>query len=126
MSQKINKIFIVDDDEMLAEMLIDHLSSYNLYKLKKFDTGEMCLKNLHENPDLIILDFNLNSKHKEALNGLQIIEEIKKVNKEIYIILYSSQELYEQAVNVFDNKYVHFIIKDEHTFIKIEQVIGTL
>lgn len=126
MSLKINKIFIVDDDEMLSEMLMDHLSRGNLYDIKIFDTGEKCLENLHENPDLVILDFNLNSKYKDAANGLQILQELTNVNKEIVVIMYSSQEQSTSAINSIGNSAVRFVIKDQHAFLKIEQIINSI
>jgi CheY-like chemotaxis protein len=76
MSQK--KIFIVDDNEMFAQMVQDHLSAFPKYQTQIFNTGEECLKHLYESPDLIILDYHLNDVFKDAADGLAILERIKK------------------------------------------------
>ena len=84
MSQK--HIFVVDDNTMFAEMLKDHLSKHPAYKVFVFNTGEDCLENLYLNPDLIILDYHLNDVFKEAANGIEILEEIKKEKSPAHVI----------------------------------------
>ena len=77
-------IFIVDDEPLLSEMLTDYLKEqYEGFNLKSFPTGEACLQSLDEQPDAVVLDYYLNSKEKNAANGIDILKEIKKRNKAI-------------------------------------------
>src|SRR4051812_20450057 len=99
MSRKIiKKVFIVDDDEMMSMALEDYLTQNTLHEIHLFTTGEDCIKNLRLQPDIIILDYNLNSVQKEAANGMKIMEAIKKLNRDIPVILFSSQDAYSVAL----------------------------
>lgn len=119
-------IFIVDDNEMFAEMLRDHLSQNPAYKISVFNTGEDCLKNLYQSPDLILLDFYLNDKFKEAANGLKILEEIKKQKSQAHIIMLSSQERYTVAAQTISKGAEQYVIKDKDTFNNIGKILRTI
>ena len=116
-------IFIVDDNKMFAEMLSDHLQNNPKYKVSVFHTGEECLKNIFQNPDLIILDFYLNDVSKEAVDGLEILSEIKKHNERIQVIMLSSQEHYGIALQTIAKGASQYILKDDHAFKKIDQFL---
>ncbi|MBK8604766.1 MAG: response regulator [Saprospiraceae bacterium] len=75
-------IFIVDDEPLLSEMLTDYLMEQNVdFNIETFPTGEACLENLHKQPDAVVLDYYLNSKEKDAANGIDILKEIKTREK---------------------------------------------
>ena len=126
MSEKSKKIFIVDDDEMLTMMLEDHLSQNKGYSIKSFPTGEACLAQLDENPDVVILDFNLDSVVPDAKNGLQILTQIKKGHTGIQVIMYSSQNQYGKALQTIGKGAVEYIIKDKDAFFKIDKILKAL
>ena len=86
------KIFVVDDDEMLSMALEDYLARKTAHTIYVFSTGEECLLHLREQPDLVILDYNLNSVNKKAANGLVILEAIKKQDGGIKVVMLSTQE----------------------------------
>lgn len=88
------KIFIVDDDNMMLEMLRDRIGQHASNTVLTFSTGEDCLKHVAENPDVIILDYYLNSKNPDASNGMEILKAIKKYNPNIHVIFLSGQERY--------------------------------
>jgi len=126
MTNKKSKIFIVDDDEMLSMMLSDHLLKNSLYEVHCFPTGEDCLENLNLEPDIIILDFNLNSVYPDASNGLKILQEIKKRNKKAMVIMYSSQEQYGIALQTIGKGALEYVIKDKEAFAKIEEIVKNI
>ena len=113
------QIFIVDDDKMFAEMLKDHLNRTPAFKVSVFNSGEECLKNLFQNPVVIILDYYLNNSSKEAADGLEILEEIKKHNDRIHVIMLSGQEHYGIALQTIAKGAAQYIIKDDQAFEKI-------
>ena len=121
MSQK--HIFIVDDNEMFTSMLQDHLSKIPAFQISSFGTGEDCLKNLYQNPDLIILDYNLNDIYKEAANGLEILEEIKRHKCPAHVIMLSSQERYTIAAQTISKGAEQYVIKDESAFDNIDKIL---
>ncbi|KXK46033.1 MAG: response regulator receiver protein [Bacteroidetes bacterium OLB10] len=71
-------IFIVDDDVMMAEMLRDQITHNTTHSVSLFHTGEECIKHVIEKPDVIILDYYLNSKNLDASNGMEVLKAIKK------------------------------------------------
>ena len=121
MSQK--HIFIVDDNEMFNNMLKDYLSQNPALKITSYGTGEDCLENLYQNPDVIILDYNLNDIYKEAANGLEILEEIKKHNNPLHVIMLSSQKRYGIAAQTISRGAEQYVIKDDDAFENIDKIL---
>lgn len=119
-------IFLVDDNVMFAEMLKDHLSRNSAYKISVFNTGEDCLDNLYQNPDLILLDYNLNDVFKDAADGLKILEEIKKRKTRAHIIMLSSQERYAIAAQTISKGAEQYIIKDQNAFDNLAKILRTI
>lgn len=126
MSRKmVKKVFVVDDDEMMAMALEDHLTRNTLHEIHVFTTGEECIRNLRMQPDIIILDYNLNSVQKEAANGMAILEAIKKLNRDIPVILFSSQDAYSVALQSINRGATQYVIKDESAFDNIVAICNT-
>lgn len=125
-SGKSKKIFIVDDDAMLTEALTDYLTRKVSHKISSFHTGEDCLKHLSENPDVIILDYFLNAVHKDAANGMEILQTIKKDYPQMHIIMLSGQERYGVALQTIQKGAEQYVIKDKDAFEKINQMIDAL
>jgi len=118
------KIFIVDDDTMLTEALQDYLTRKIAHDVQSFHTGEECLQHLSENPDIIILDYYLNTVQKDAANGMEILQVIKKQNSDIHIIMLSSQEHYGVAMKTILKGAEEYVIKDENAFQKIAELVN--
>lgn len=117
-------IFIVDDEPLLSEMLTDYLKDrYAGFNITSFPTGEACLQSLEEKPDVVVLDYYLNSKEKEAANGIDILKEIKKRNKALPVIMLSSQESYGTAAQTILYGAVHYVIKGQDAFEEIFDLI---
>lgn len=120
-------VFIVDDEPLLSEMLSDYLTQqYAGFTTRSFPTGEACLESLHENPDAIVLDYYLNSREKDAANGIDILQEIKKQNKALPVIMLSSQKSYVTASPSIMYGAVHYVIKGQEAFEEIYQLIKAI
>ena len=119
-------IFVVDDNEMFAQMLSDQITQNPECKVSVFHTGEDCLKNLFQNPDVIILDYFLNDVSKEAADGLEILSEIKRHNERIHVLMLSSQEHYGVALRTIAKGAEQYVIKDDDAFQKIEAYLKAL
>lgn len=117
-------IFIVDDEPLLSEMLTDYLmEQYEDFNIKSFPTGEACLQCLDEQPDAVVLDYYLNSKEKDAANGIDILKEIKKRNKALPVIMLSSQKSYATASQTIMYGAMHYAVKGQDAFEEIYQLI---
>jgi len=124
MINKSPTIFIVDDEPLLSEMLSDYLKDqYSGFNIKSFPTGEACLKSIDEQPDAVVLDYYLNSKEKDAANGIDILKEIKKRNKALPVIILSSQKSYGTAAQTIMYGAVHYVVKGQDAFEEIFQLI---
>jgi DNA-binding NtrC family response regulator len=117
------KIYVVDDDPMQLEMITDHLSRFKNFTFKTFSTGEQVLEALNEKPDIIILDYNLDSVDKEALAGEDILREIKKRDEGVEVIMYSGQDSIEVAVNTMKFGAFDYVVKSPSAFHRMENVI---
>jgi two-component system, OmpR family, response regulator len=117
------KIFIVDDDAMLTDALTDFLTRKTKHYIHVFSTGEECLNHLTEKPDVIILDYYLNTVRKDAANGMEILQVIKKHYPELHVIMLSNQERYALALQTIQKGAEQYVIKDEEAFGKIASII---
>ena len=117
------KIFIVDDDVMLATMLADHLRSSFPHQVEVFHTGEDCLARLNEHPDLVILDHHLNSVVTDAADGLRILQRIKKLDRQVHVIMLSSQTQYGVALQTVAKGAEQYVIKGTDQFDQIDRIV---
>lgn len=120
------KIFIVDDDQMLTEALSDYLTRNTAHQISCFATGEECLKHMHENPEIIILDYYLDTVQKDAANGMEVLNAIKKHHRNIHVIMLSSQEQYGIAMQTIQKGAEQYVIKDSDAFANIAKMIGEM
>jgi len=120
---KPKKIFIVDDDEMLTEALSDYLTRKVAHNVSIFHTGEDCMQHIAENPDVVILDFYLNTVKKDAADGLEVLAAFRKHLPNTRFIMLSSQESYGIAARTIQKGAEHYVIKDDDAFQKIADLI---
>ena len=122
---KIN-LFLVDDDMIFLKMLAIEFLQHGDFDIETFETGELCLKNLHKNPDIIILDFYLDGITKSAMNGLETLDKIKNSNPNIPVIMLSSQDKIDVAVSCMHHKAFDYIVKSETAFLRLQKTIDTI
>jgi len=126
MNEKKILIFLVDDDALFLKSLEIEFSDNTESDLKTFSTGELCLEKISENPDVVILDYHLDSIDKNAVNGLQTLDRIKDINPLIPVIMLSSQDKIEVAVNCMKHQAFDYIVKSETAFIRLQKAITTI
>ena len=119
-------IFIVDDDQMMTQMLSDHLSQNPLYETHTYGTGEECIKDLALSPVAIVLDYKLNMNDPGAADGLEILKRIKDIDENICVIMLSSQEQYGKALQTIARGAMEYVIKDDKAFGKVAKIIASL
>jgi len=123
---KPRKIFIVEDDPMQADLLKDRLTRDTPHEVKVFYTGESCIRSISENPEVIIIDYHLNSNDRTAANGMDILTSLKKFLPSAHIIMLSSQERYGVALQSIQKGAEQYVVKDQEAFEKINTLINTL
>jgi DNA-binding NarL/FixJ family response regulator len=99
-------IFILDDDRTMAETISILLEENGFSNHEKFTNPDHLIKALRDEVRICIVDYRLNG----PMNGLDVIEEIRKTNPQCYFIMLSgmrSYEVIEQYCNiVMRGKYV--------------------
>jgi two-component system response regulator AtoC len=108
MSEKAFKIFVVEDDEWYSRLLVHTLSLNPDYEIQSFSTGKECLANLHQEPDIITLDYRL-----PDMKGLEVLKQIKEINEDIQIILISEQDDIEVVVTLLQSGAFDYIVKSK-------------
>jgi DNA-binding NtrC family response regulator len=121
--KEVKSIFIVDDDNMQAMMLQDYLSKYSTFKVEIFNSGEDCLANMDRKPQIIFLDYYFDKVGKDAMNGIEILKELKAKYPESEVIMFSGQDKIEVAVNTIKYGAFDYIVKNESAFHRSENVI---
>jgi two-component system OmpR family response regulator len=107
-------VFFVDDDKMILNLLEYTLKNRQDYDVKTFFTGEECIENLGLKPDLIVLDHLFKSNGKSSKNGLEILKEIKHIDKNLPVIILTSQEDEKLAEEFISNGAEKFIPKNDY------------
>ena len=103
-------IYIVEDDPWYGEILSYHLSLNPDFKITRFQTAKDFLGKLHQQPDLITIDFSL-----PDMQGDKLFEKIREVNPTVPVIVISSQENIMVAVNLLKMGVSDYFIKDDAT-----------
>jgi two-component system OmpR family response regulator len=120
------KLFLVDDDTVFLKALEIEFLQHADFEIETFATGEICLKNLDHNPDVIILDYHLDGIDKAAMNGIETLDKIKAINPDISVIMLSSQDKIEVAVNCMHHRAFDYVVKSETAFLRLQKIITSI
>lgn len=126
MSQDKIKIFLVDDDALLLKSLEIEFLEHGDFIIETYATGELCLLHLAHNPDVIILDYHLDGIDKTAINGIETLDKIKDFDSTIPVIMLSSQDKIEVAVDCMHHKAFDYVVKSETAFVRLQKIITTI
>lgn len=120
------KIFLVDDDALFLKSLeIEFLENAD-FIVETYPTGELCVANLDHNPDVIILDYQLDGIVTNAMNGLETLDKVKAFNPEIPVVMLSSQDKIEVAINCMHHKAFDYVVKSETAFVRLQKIITAI
>lgn len=125
MDEKI-KLFLVDDDAVFLKALEIKFLQHADFAIETFPTGELCMKNLIFNPDVIILDYHLDGIDKDAMNGIETLDKIKAFNPDIPVIMLSSQDKIEVAIKCMHHRAFDYVVKSETAFVRLQKIITTI
>lgn len=125
MKEKI-KLFLVDDDAVFLKSLQIEFIQHADFEIETYATGELCIKNLSHQPDVIILDYQLDGIDKTAMNGIETLDKIKAFNPDIPVVMLSSQDKIEVAVNCMHHRAFDYVVKSETAFVRLQKIISTI
>ena len=120
------KIFLVDDDAVFLKLLEIEFRNSGDFSIETFATGELCLKRLAEDPDIIILDYHLDSIDKNAMNGIKTLDRIKTIDLRVPVIMLSEQDKIDVAIECMHHKAYDYVVKSETAFLRLKKAITTI
>lgn len=126
-SHKKTRVFLVDDDPLFLKALELSISS-NLGSttINTFQTGEACLQNMKLKPSVVILDYYLNSEIPYAWDGMNILKQIKKINPKTKVIILSSQDSLNVAIDCMEKGAYDYVSKSRTSLVKINTLLKNI
>jgi DNA-binding NtrC family response regulator len=111
-------VFLVDDDPFCRQLYEYHLKKIGIKDIYVFENGDDCINSLVLEPDLIFLDH-----YMKPITGLDVMEEIKSHNPEIFVVIVSGQEEVLLPVIAMETGAFDYIVKSDVTEQRLLEVI---
>jgi DNA-binding NtrC family response regulator len=116
------KIYIVEDDVPMNELLCQFLDMQGYKDIKGFYTGEEMMNELTNNQEIIIIqDFDL-----PGMNGLDILGKVLPAYPKVEFIFLSGQSNIETAVEAIKGGAFDYIVKDKFAKENVQTKISNL
>jgi len=125
-TEKKIKLFLVDDDAIYLKLLEIDFLQHGDFSIETFATGELCVANLLNAPDVIVLDYYLDGIDKTAMNGIETLDKIKLYDSTIPVVMLSSQDKIEVAIDCMHHKATDYVVKSETAFVRLQKTITTI
>ncbi len=123
-------IFIVEDNKVFTLALkadIEAAFAKIPLRILSFVTGETCMLRIkEEKPQVVILDYHLNSKYPDAVDGIKVLDWIKKESPETSVIMLTSDDNIDIALKSFKHGASDYVVKTETKFRKINYSLFNL
>lgn len=127
MNLKNLRIIVIDDDSNMTEMVKDFMETkFPQSDITAYTSGESALEQMFQEPDIIVLDYHLDSKDPAAMNGLQILKKIRDRYQNVPVVFLSGQEKAEIAANTMKYGAFDYIVKNQHAFERLELVLRNI
>lgn len=125
-NKRLVKLFLVDDDAVFLKLLEIEFMQYDNLEVRTFATGELVLKSLSDSPDMIILDYHLDGIERHAINGIQTLDKIKEFSSDIPVIMLSSQDKIDVAIECMHHLAADYVVKGETAFMRLKNIISRI
>jgi two-component system OmpR family response regulator len=124
-SEKI-KLFLVDDDAVFLKSLEIEFLQHADFTIETYATGELCISDLSHSPDVIILDYRLDGIDKTAMNGIETLDKIKAFLPDIPVVMLSSQDKIDVAIDCMHHRAFDYVVKSETAFVRLQKIITSI
>jgi DNA-binding NtrC family response regulator len=115
------KVFIIEDDPIVTSVIRQSLIVNSNCEIFTFENAQDSLNNLHLNPDIVILDYNLPDE-----DGFSVMAKIKSYSQTIQVIICSGQEKADVVLKCLNNGANGYVFKDEMMIEYIRKSVNTL
>jgi len=101
-------IFVVEDNPMYNDIVMSTLKMKHFTELRSFKNAEACMKDIHLNPDIIVLNYSYSD-----FTGLDLMQKVHETKPWIDFIFLSGQNSIEVAVKIMRSGAFDYIVKNE-------------
>jgi FixJ family two-component response regulator len=115
-------IFLVEDNEMFTEALAISLQNLG-YIVRSFRSGEEMISSWDDDPDIILLDYYIESPLGFAMNGEKILRFIRRISKSLPVVMLTSNSDIGEATSLLKQGAVDFIVKDDDLIANLEKTL---
>ena len=117
-------VFVVDDNPLYVQLMLDYFKRNPKLHFKTFANADECLAQLEENPDVVVLDYFLESQYADAgKNSLEVLEKIDEKYPNLPVVVLSGKESLEIAVDSLQHGAYDYVVKNENAFMRLENAI---
>ncbi|MBI3521230.1 MAG: response regulator [Bacteroidetes bacterium] len=112
------KVFLVDDDLLSLNTYRQGLENSGYKNIHLFLNGIICLNNLHQKPNIIFLNHEINDS-----STFDLLKKIKQSLPSAYIILISREENIKVSIGAMKHGAFDYIVKGDDDIRKMNNVI---
>ena len=111
-------IFIIEDSKIISSLMSNLLSREFDVTVFTFESGESALETLNSvTPDIILLDYHLDSRNKHNINGQEFMTILKKLKVLVPVIILSGQSNKEVMAHLIQLGAIDYVSKDDEYFL---------
>ncbi len=119
--KNIKRTFIVDDDPFWTTLLTQMLADLGYSNVVNFENGQNCIDNLHFNPNLVFLDYEM-----DIINGIEVLKKIKEYYPGIGVVFCTAHEDLSVAVDAMQNGSFDYLLKSNATKKELARIMSNM
>ncbi len=101
-------IFVVEDNPIYNDLITGVLKNKQFRNIRSFSNTEECIKSIHLNPDIIVLNYAYSD-----FTGLDLMKRVHETRPQVTFIFLSGQNNVEVAVKIMRHGAFDYIVKNE-------------
>lgn len=115
--QLFRRVMVVEQDPNYQK-LVEYITKLNPdYEVITYSSGKECIDNLHLNPNIITVDYDL-----DDMSGKEFLTKVKKYDENIAVIIISSNTTIPTVVEAIRSGAYNFIPKNSETDLRNELI----
>jgi len=125
--KKLETVYIIEDSPAELQMAKEYFSKYSGITTSGYATGEECIKELVVSgfsPDMILIDYFLDSETASSKDGLEILVKLKELCPRSEIIMLSAVEN-ERIIELARKKGAsYYVVKGAEGYKKLDSIMA--
>lgn len=113
----------MDDDESFLFVLKRHLERKHVFEIYTFNTGEAGIEQLHLNPEILILDYNLN-RSGSRLDGSEVMKIARQQLPDAKFIMLSGQQDGQLVLELLRQGIREYIVKGINSLDELDEILA--